>query len=263
MPYKDPEKRKAAVKQSKQRAKEQAAAEVEEQVTGTAPETVTMEQLEAAAQIADEDERAKAEALCSKALARYSKSRTWACIIYPESLPDDWQELLMQQGVCCAISPLHDQDVTAEGKPKKAHFHVILSWPGPTSFQPVVRISKGLLHGTLPLPLVSPRGYYRYFTHKDHPNKAQYDEKAITHINGFNIHDFIDLTRAETLEIRKKLQMLIIEQSFTEYADFCDYVMFNGSDDEYEIATTQTLFFANYLRSKRHIAEAEQLAGQK
>ena len=62
------------------------------------------------------------------------KKRNWAFVLYPESAPDDWIEQLRQTGLQCAISPLHDKDIDPTGEPKKAHYHIILCYSGPTSF---------------------------------------------------------------------------------------------------------------------------------
>lgn len=217
---------------------------------------VTMQDVELARQIADEDKRAEEELKLEGILKKYAKKRYWAFISYPDSLPADWQDRLMQTGLACAVSPLHDSDVQADGKtPKKPHFHNILIFNGPTSFNVVKRISKDLLNGTLPIPLECPRGYYRYFTHLDSPDKYQYDAKAITHINGFDVGDFLDMTKSEVLEIKKRLLELIIENDFLEYWDFMEYLLFNGSSDEFDIASTNTIFFNSALKSRRHRAK--------
>lgn len=216
-------------------------------------EVYTMDSVEQARLIPNEDKRAEAEEKLEAIAKKYSKKRYWAFISYPDSLPTDWQDRLMQTGLACAVSPIHDSDLQSDGKtPKKEHFHNILVFNGPTSFNVVKRISRDLLNGTLPIPLESPRGYYRYFTHLDNPNKYQYDAKAITHFNGFDVGDFLDMTKSEVLEIKKRLLTLIIENDFLEYWDFMEYLLFNGSSDEFDIASTNTIFFNSALKSRRH-----------
>ena len=53
------------------------------------------------------------------------KKRNWAFVLYPESAPVDWRDLLQKTGLQCAVSPLHDRDLNPDGEPKKAHFHVL------------------------------------------------------------------------------------------------------------------------------------------
>ena len=59
-----------------------------------------------------------------------AKSREWWCVVYPESAPDNWRELVQETFLEAFISPLHDKDVLPDGTPKKAHYHVVLAWPG-------------------------------------------------------------------------------------------------------------------------------------
>ena len=51
------------------------------------------------------------------------KKRNWAFVCYPESLPDNWQDILIESGIPFAISPLHDRDMNADNTEKKPHYH--------------------------------------------------------------------------------------------------------------------------------------------
>ena len=88
------------------------------------------------------------------------KKRNWAFLVYPESAPVDWQEILQKTGLQCAISPLHDMDLDPTGEPKKAHYHVIACYSGPTSYN-VVKSLTDALQCPIPQPLEQVRGYYR------------------------------------------------------------------------------------------------------
>lgn len=123
-------------------------------------------------------------------MAKNIKKRNWAFVLYPESAPADWREQLQKTGLQCAISPLHDKDMNPDNTPKKPHYHVILTYSGPTSYNVVKALTDGF-NQPIPQALEQVRGYYRYLTHKDNPEKAQYDEREIKTINGFNIADFL------------------------------------------------------------------------
>lgn len=179
------------------------------------------------------------------------KKRNWAFIVYPESAPEDWKEALAQTGLQCAISPLHDKDVDPTGSPKKAHYHVIACYSGPTSFN-VVKSLTDSLNAPIPQALEQVRGYYRYLTHKDNPEKFQYNELDIKTINGFNIADFSELSKSEVTAIKKRLQCLIRELDILEYSDFMDYLSDNEMNVEYDVASNNTYFFEKYISSKRN-----------
>ncbi len=180
------------------------------------------------------------------------KKRHWAFVAYPESLPADWLDQLKQTGLKIAISPLHDRDINPDGTFKKAHYHVILSYEGPTTYKNVERFTLGM-NQSIPQPLEQIRGYYRYLTHKDNPEKAQYDEADIQTLNGFDIRDFVEMTKSEVGKYIREVQGFIRDNGITEYADLMDKLMDGGETtaDWWEVASNHTLFFTAYLRSAR------------
>jgi hypothetical protein len=179
-------------------------------------------------------------------MAKNVKKRNWAFVLYPESAPENWREELQKTGLQCAISPLHDRDMNPDSTPKKAHYHVILTYSGPTSYNVVKALTDGF-NQPIPQALEQVRGYYRYLTHKDNPEKAQYDERDIKTINGFNIADFSELTRSEITQIKKTLQALIRQYDIIEYAQLMDFLQDEEMNVEYEVASNNTLFFDRYI----------------
>ncbi len=180
------------------------------------------------------------------------KKRHWAFVAYPESLPENWIEMLKQSGLKVAISPLHDRDTNPTGEPKKPHYHVIVSYEGPTTFGNVESLTKRL-NQPIPQPLEQVRGYYRYLTHEDNPEKAQYDKADIQTLNGFDIRDFVEMSKSEVGKYIREVQGFIRDNGITEYADLMDKLMDGGETlaDWWEVASNHTLFFTAYLRSAR------------
>lgn len=178
------------------------------------------------------------------------KKRNWTFVLYPESAPRDWKEILQKSGIMAAVSPLHDRDLNPTGEAKKAHYHVILVYPGPTTYNAVEKFTKSL-NATIPQVLEAVKGMWRYFTHKDNPEKAQYDEADIFTVNGFNIADLCELTRSEVNELKLMICKLIREVDIIEYADLVDFLTDNGMLAEYDVAVNHTLFFHTYITSRR------------
>lgn len=181
------------------------------------------------------------------------KKRNWAFVLYPESAPKDWREQLQKTGLQCAISPLHDKDLNPTGEPKKPHYHVILCYAGPTAYNVVKALTNGKLGQTIPQALEQVRGYYRYLTHEDNPEKAQYSKADIHTLNGFCIKDFVELTKSEITKYKREIQAFIRDNNIVEYADLMDYLMDAGEAmaDHYEVAANNTMFFSKYLLSRR------------
>ncbi len=188
----------------------------------------------------------------SKNITSVGKKRNWATVVYPESAPENWIDILKISGAQVAISPLHDRDLEAdEQTPKKGHWHVMMVYPGPKSLASVKAFCS-TFGGIQPVPLEAVRGYYRYLTHKDNPEKVQYDEKDIKTLNGFSILDFIELTKTEVLRIKKELVVLIMTENFIEYAEFINHLLEKGTDEFLDVGMSNTYFFDKYISSRRH-----------
>lgn len=180
------------------------------------------------------------------------KKRYWAMILYPESAPDNWREKLQDSGIQCAISPLHDKDVNADNTPKKAHYHIILCYEGPTTFKNVNSLCESL-NCPIPQPLEQLRGYYRYLVHKDNPEKYQYDETLITSINGFDVSNYLDLTNNQIIAILKQLTIFIEDNNIIEYADLIKALRENDFMSQFlEIAINKTFFLNTFITSLRN-----------
>lgn len=180
------------------------------------------------------------------------KKRNWAFTAWPDSLPHDWKEQLEKTGLPIAISPIHDKDINATGEPKKPHYHVMLFYSGPTSYNVVKRLTDSLGQ-PIPQAVENVQGYYRYLTHEDNPEKAQYDKADIQTMNGFHIRDYVEMKKSEVGKYIREVQDFIRDNGITEYADLMDKLLDGGETlaDWWDVASNHTLFFTAYLRSAR------------
>jgi len=179
-------------------------------------------------------------------------------VAYPESVAEDWLEQLKLSGLKCAISPLHDKDEHSDPAVedgKKAHWHVIVSWTGPTTYA-VAKTFTEKLKATIPVKLESVKGYYRYFTHMDDPDKYQYDPTQIQHIGGFDPLEFTEITFGQRMSLTKKIEEFIDDNDIREYGRLSWSLRTAGMDDEYAVAITSTIHLNTYITSRRHELEA-------
>lgn len=179
------------------------------------------------------------------------KERYWTFIAYPESLPDNWKDILQETGLQIGISPLHNKDLNADGEIKKAHYHILLCFNGPTTYSRVEKITKEL-NASIPKRVISAIGIIRYFTHKDNPEKAQYNEEEIQSLNGFDIKDFDGLTLSAKEELKRSIVKLIRALKIKEYQELVDYTLDNDFRDMFEVVSNNTYFFNNYLKSYKY-----------
>lgn len=179
------------------------------------------------------------------------KKRYWAFVLYPESAPKNWREILQQTGLSICISPLHDKDINPTGEPKKAHYHIILCYSGPTTFKCVKSITDSL-NQPIPISLEQVRGYFRYLTHKDNPEKYQYNEKDITTINDFDIDNYNDLSVSQIKSIMIDIQKIIRDNNIFEYCDLLDFLLDNDLLSYLDVAQNHTILFNTYITSLRN-----------
>lgn len=179
------------------------------------------------------------------------KKRNWAFILYLDSAPTNWRDILQETGCQYAISPYHDKDINPDGTLKKPHFHIIICYEGPTSYNVILRITE-LVNATIPQPLEQIRGYYRYFTHMDNPEKYQYSQDDISTINGFNINNYIEMTYTEVSMIIKSLQELIRNKNILEYSDLLDFLLDEDLREFWDVARNHTFLLDKYICSRRN-----------
>ena len=176
------------------------------------------------------------------------RGKHWCFVLYPESAPSNWIELLNLSGIAWSCSPLHCDDLNADCTVKKPHYHIILVWRNDTTYNAVKQFTYGELNSTVPMVLKSPLGYYRYFTHEDNPEKAQYNKKDIISGNGFDISDYAKLTKAQLTEMHFNLTQIVVMEQLNNYADVCMMAASMGFD-EYEMVVSHTIHFSNLCKS--------------
>lgn len=124
--------------------------------------------------------------------SRDTRVRNYATVVYPESAPENWQEILAQQFIPAFISPLHENDVNPTGEAKKAHFHVIIMFDGKKTVEQATEVFEAI--GGVGCEVVkSIRGYARYLCHLDNPEKAQYDPSQVRNLCGADYMSTIGL----------------------------------------------------------------------
>lgn len=185
------------------------------------------------------------------------KGRNWAFVVYPESLPLNWEEIIIETGLPMAFSPLHDKDTNPTGEPKKPHFHVICYYENPTTSRAVKEYVTDKLNGTIPIKLESMTGMYRYHLHLDNPEKYQYDDRDRKFYNGFDVNKVDSLTYTEISKLLKEVQIFIRDNSIHEYSDLLDVLLDNELFSLWDVARNHTLLLNTYITSKRNKLKKE------
>ena len=180
------------------------------------------------------------------------KGRNWAFVVYPESLPKNYEEIITETGLPMAFSPLHDRDINPTGESKKPHYHVICYYENPTTQKSVKENVTDKLNGTIPIKLESMTGMYRYHIHLDNPEKAQYNDKDRTFYNGFDTSKVDSLTFFEIDKTLRELQNFIESNDILEYRSLLKILLDSEMFQSWTIARTNTVFLNTYLASRRN-----------
>ena len=180
------------------------------------------------------------------------KKRNWTFVLYEDSCAKDWEEYLISTGVPFSYA-YHDKDKTEIGEPKKPHYHVVLCFDGPITYSNVSNYAKRVgAANDVVQPVGSVRGIVRYFCHKDNPDKYQYSEDIIQCRNGFDPSDYFCLTATQQKAFKRKTIEFIQYNDIEEYADLIDVLMASDEVDMFDIASQNTFFFTQYIKSRRN-----------
>lgn len=176
----------------------------------------------------------------------YVKGRDWTFIVYPESAPENWRQILDDTHQEWIESPLHDKDVNPDGTPKKPHWHILLHFPGPATIKMVKEVIAPL-HTPIPMKVGSTKGLVRYMAHLDNPEKYQYAIDDIKPHNGADIQDYFKLTVTESLKAMKEIFEVIKQKKFDNYIDFLSFCIEQGNDDWFDIAINRNTLAINKM----------------
>lgn len=180
---------------------------------------------------------------------------SWTFVGYPDSLPENWLEQLADLCVPFAVSPLHDQDKTELGEPKKPHYHVLLSFRSVKSFEQIKEITDRL-GAPIPQPCNETRGLVRYFLHLDHPNKAQYSRDDIIAGCGFDLENALQATATEEEEILDEICDFLENNWVTEFAVANSWIRHNKKEWRL-IFRKNSFYLAQIIKSQRHQTETK------
>lgn len=186
-----------------------------------------------------------------------NRTPNWNFILYPESAPENWRELIEETRIEWIESPLHDKDVNPTGEIKKAHYHITLLYPGKKSFEQVEQLTLSL-NQPIPVKCQSVKGSIRYMVHKDNPDKYQYDWNKIISHGGADLSSLCSATVSERMQYEKEIFRFIRDNDIIEFSDLIDSIEIMGNDDWHRVAVSfSTMAINAYLRSRRHKAEKE------
>ena len=166
------------------------------------------------------DPEKKREAQRRADAKRRARSRGWACIVYPESAPDGWLDALADAHIQTLVSPLHDADVTADGTPKKPHYHCLAMFENPVPEK----------------------------VHADDHDKHRYDDHDVIELGGASWAAVALDESEERDRILTEVEDWLDEQGVVSYRTLCRYAR-THRPDWLHVVRTSTVHLMAYVKS--------------
>lgn len=183
------------------------------------------------------------------------RTRAWTIVLYPESAPQNWRDILDEQHIEWAESPLHDKDINGNGEIKKAHWHLLLMFTGVKAFEQVKEITDQL-NAPIPVKCHNAKAMVRYMAHMDNPEKAQYNPSEIISHGGLDLSEMLRPSNSERYTIIAEMIDYIKHYGIIELQDIVDYAKENEPDRWFPLLCDNSLLIvANYIKSQRHRIE--------
>lgn len=183
-----------------------------------------------------------------KSQKQAGRTRNFATVVYPESAPDHWIEILSEKHIPAFISPLHEKDINPDKTTKKAHYHVLLMFDGPKDFERQIKPIFDEIGGVGRELVASLRGYARYLCHLDNPEKYQYDPSEVTQLGGADYFSAIGLPTDRYRAIGEMMDW-IDTQGCVSYASLTRYARTERPDWFRILCDNGTVVVREYIKS--------------
>ncbi len=194
----------------------------------------------------------------------------WVMIVYPDSAPANWVQVLRARGYRIAISPLHDKDTWNHDSPecvnpdtgevipkgarykagdrKKAHWHVIVCTDIKTSYREMNDELQSITHCPYIQKCRSLKNAYEYFLHINNPEKYQgYDKSEIQTYNNFHIEP----NKYEVGVLTDEVIGMIIDNEIDRFLDLV--TLYRGQIEYQQIIYAHPGIFKETINSMWHL----------
>ncbi|MCX4270580.1 MAG: replication protein [Lachnospiraceae bacterium] len=187
------------------------------------------------------------------------RTRNWTFVAYPESVPQNWRDILDEQHIQWIESPLHDKDLNADGEAKKAHWHILVMFEGNKSFEQIKELTEQI-HATIPQKCASVKGLVRYMAHLDNPEKVQYDRGAIIGHGGVDVAEYLKPTSSSRYQLIGEMMDFVRDNDIIELEDLAYYARTERFDDWFPLLCDNSAYImGEFIRSRRNRATSRRV----
>lgn len=193
---------------------------------------------------------------CGVLKIKDERTRNWTFELYLESMLKDSFQILSDFHVPAIVSPLHDKDIKdlQTGELKKAHYHIMLCFSGPKSYDNVISLVSVL--GVSYVERVhEATALVRYFAHLDEtdPRKYHYPVSEFRAFGGVDLYSYLQPTKAQVHKFIADMQEYVKQYRVFEFCDLMDYAKDNYRDTwYYALCSCCANIMTQYIKSFRN-----------
>lgn len=176
------------------------------------------------------------------------RTRNFVSILYPESAAEQWLEILKEEHVDFFVSPLHSDDLDANGNEKKAHYHVMLMFSGPKTIEQAQELFDRI--GAIQCKKInSLRGQARYLCHLDDYDKVQY---SIDDVYQYGTTDYLEVIAlpSDKYEVIGEMLDYCDREGIISYAQLLRYSRSNNERWFRCLCDSGTLVMREFIKSR-------------
>lgn len=179
------------------------------------------------------------------------RTRNWACISYPESMPENWLDLLKEEHVKMFISPLHNLDTDENGEVKKEHYHDVIMFESVKTKEQAQAIFDKI-NGTECKPINDLKAYCRYLCHLDEidEHKHLYNTSDVLELCGADYIEIINIPSNRYKDIREMIDF-IKYNDIISYSDLFEWCSENNETWFRLLCDNSTYVIKEYLSSRK------------
>ena len=187
----------------------------------------------------------------------HDRTRNWSFIVYPESAPNNWRDMLDDGHLQWIESPLHDKDTDGDGEIKKPHWHILVLYDGVKSYEQVKELTDKI-NAPIPQKAASARGLVRYMVHMDNPEKFQYNKSLIIGHGGADVTEYLKPTSSSRYQLIGEMMDFVRDSEITEISELHDYARVKRFDDWFPLLCDNSGYIMEqYIKSRRHAFYAD------
>ena len=195
----------------------------------------------------------------SKKLGRV---RNWTIIVYPESAPKNWRDIIDSTHVTWVEGPIHDKDVNPDGTTKPAHWHVVLIFDGNKTMLQVWDSIATKVNSPFPQAIEgNVGGMIRYLIHLDNPEKHQYKEEDIKVHGAFDVQKYLHGNSADKRKVLIEILKFIDDNELKYFHQLQHYCIYHEKYDWLDVINySNTMSIKATIQSQWQKARDEKLA---